>query len=112
MGFMDKLKGEEEEFIELDHETEEASGRKLLVEVERMDNYNDADRIQRKVREGNILIVKVRDLKQKDMNELKRAVDKVKKTCLAVDGDIAGIGNDWIIVCPKSVKVHRELAEE
>jgi SepF-like predicted cell division protein (DUF552 family) len=112
MGFLDKIKGfEEEAYIELDVEEGEPSGKKMLIEIERMDNYNDSDRIQRKVREGTILLVKVKDLRAKDMTELKRAIEKVKKTCLAVDGDIAGIGNDWIVVCPRTVKVHRELVE-
>jgi SepF-like predicted cell division protein (DUF552 family) len=113
MGFLDKLKGAEEtEYMELDTEAEEPAGKKLLIEIDRLDNYNDSDRIQRKVRDGSVIIIKVRDLKAKDTNELKRAIEKIKKTCMAIDGDIAGIGDDWIVVCPKSVKVHRELAEE
>lgn len=113
MSLFEKIRGyDEDEYIELDAETEEPSGKRVLVEVERMDNYNDSDRIQRKVRDGSVMLVKVRDLKMKDITELKRAIEKVKKTCLAVDGDIAGIGDDWIVVCPKHVKIHREILEE
>jgi len=113
MGLFEKIKGyDEDEYIELDTEIDEPSGRKVLIEVERMDNFNDSDRIQRKVREGAVLLVKVRDLKMKDMTELKRSIEKVKKTCLAVDGDIAGVGDDWVVVCPKHVKVHREIVDE
>jgi len=87
---------------------EEKSDKRLLVEVERLDNYADSDRLQRKVREGSILLVKIKELKAKDMEELKRAVEKLRKTCLAINGDIAGMGEDWLIMTPPSAKVHRE----
>lgn len=105
--FVGKLRGDEEEYIELDME-EEHEKRRLLIEVERLDNYADSDRLQRKVREGNVLLVKIKDLKSKDMEELKRAVDKLRKTCLAINGDIAGLGEDWLVLTPATAKVHRE----
>ena len=104
---MGKLKGSDEEFVELDMEEEQVD-KKLLVEVERMDNYADSDRLQKKVREGNILLVKIKDLKAKDMEELKRSVEKLRKTCLAINGDIAGMGEDWLVLTPSTAKVHRE----
>ena len=104
---MGKLKGSDEEFVELDMEEEQVD-KKLLVEVERIDNYADSDRLQKKVREGNILLVKIKDLKAKDMEELKRSVEKLRKTCLAINGDIAGMGEDWLVLTPSTAKVHRE----
>ena len=105
--FVGKLRGEGEEYVEIDMEQPQEE-RKLLVEVERLDNYADSDRLQRKVREGNILLVKIKDLKGKDMEELKRSVEKLRKTCLAINGDIAGMGDDWLILTPSTAKVHRE----
>ena len=105
---MGKLKGEGDEYVEIDMEQEDTANKKLLVEVERLDNYADSDRLQRKVREGNILLVKIKDLKAKDMEELKRSVEKLRKTCLAINGDIAGMGEEWLILTPAAAKVHRE----
>ena len=64
--------------------------------------------MQKKVRDGTILLVKVRDLRLKDMNELKKAIARLRKTCLAIDGDITGVGDDWIILAPASVRIKRE----
>jgi hypothetical protein len=111
MGLFDK-KENEEEFLELDVDTEEPTAKNLLIEIEKLENFNDADRLQKKIRDGNILMVKVRELRIKDSIELKRSVEKLKKTCLAIEGDIAGIGEDWLIICPSNVKVHRELVAE
>ena len=37
----------------------------------------------------------------------KERLDKLKKTCDAIDGDIAGFGEDWIVVTPSFAEVHR-----
>ena len=100
-----------QEYLELEIEGGERPLEKLLVQVEKMDNYEDSDRIQKKVREGVILLVKIKHLREKDMNELKRAIARVRKTCIAINGDIAGIGDDWIIVTPSRARVHREVEE-
>ena len=98
-----------QEYLELEIEREGGSTEKLLIQVEKMDSYEDSDRIQRKVREGNILMVKIKNLRENDMNELKRAIARVRKTCIAINGDIAGIGDDLIIVTPPKARVHREV---
>ena len=51
----------------------------------------------------------IRDLREKDVGELKRAVARIRKTCIAVNGDIAGVSNDWVIVTPEYAKIHREV---
>lgn len=107
----DKFRGDDD-YVELEPSQEEPEEKKIVVQVERIGDIADSDRIQRKVREGYILLVKIKDLRDKDMEELKRAVEKIKRTCLAVNGDIAGIGEDWLLVCPASAKVHRESVAE
>jgi len=98
-----------QDYLELEIEKEGRPSERLLIQVEKMDSYEDSDRIQRKVREGTILMVKIKNLRENDMNELKRAIARVRKTCIAINGDIAGIGDDWIIVTPSKARVHREV---
>ena len=102
------LEKKQEEYVELDLGAGEKTSGKLMIEVENINDYVDSDRIQEKVRNGNILLVKIKDLRDKDMSELKRAIARIRKTCLAINGDIAGIGDDWIVVTPESARVHRE----
>lgn len=112
MGIADKFRGLnlEEDFIELDISEEEAED-KVAVQVEKLQNLADAERIQHKVREGRVLLVKVRDLRARDISELRRALERVKRTCHAVDGDIAGLGEDWVLACGAQAKVHRQETE-
>jgi len=46
-------------------------------------------------------------LKDKDSIGLKRAIDKLKKTIEANDGDIAAFGEHWLVVTPGIAKVYR-----
>ena len=39
---------------------------------------------------------------------LKRAVDKLKKTLDANDGDIAAFGEHWLVATPAFAKIYRQ----
>lgn len=100
-----KKKGEEE-FIEL---TEEffKSEKRVGIKVENLRSYSDAERIQQLLREGNIIFLKIKELRSKDITELKRAIQKLKRTCMALDGDIVGVDEDYVILTPGIAKVYR-----
>ena len=53
-------------------------------------------------------------MKEKDLVELKRAISKLRKTCEAIDGDIAGFSEDYVVAVPYFAKIHRNavLREE
>ena len=50
--------------------------------------------------------------KDKDLVELKRAINKLKKTCEAIEGDIAGFGDDYIVVTPSFAEIYRTKETE
>jgi len=97
----------EEEFIELDTTGVEAPSGKIPIKVDKLEDFSDSDRIQKIIRDGSIVLVKIKALRGKDISELKRAIDKLRKTCIAVNGDIAGIDEDWIILTPAYAHVAR-----
>jgi len=103
----DKLaeKEEGEDFIEVDTGLEEEG--KVTVKIDNLDSFVDSDRIQQFLREGNIVFLKIKDLRTKNINELKRAVERLKKTCTAMGGDLVGVDEDYIIITPKFAKIYR-----
>jgi len=107
MGFFSK---EPEDYMELDLQEDKPSD-KLLIQVEKLETFTDADRVQQKLRDGYVLLINIKDLKEKDMAELKRAVAKIKKTCLALNGSIAGLGEDWLLATNASAKIHQQEVE-
>lgn len=97
----------EEEFVEIEPRAEEE---KVKVRVDTLKDYSDTERIQRLVREGNVVFLKIKDIRQRDITELKRCVDKLKKTCLAMNGDIVGIDEDFLVITPNFAKIYRGKA--
>ena len=101
----------EEDYLELEHQEEEKISSRIPLEIERIEVLDDSDRVQEKLREGRILMVKIKGLKEKDIGELKRAVNKIKRTCMALNGDLAAIGDEWLLVTPSSAKIQKTLDE-
>lgn len=77
------------------------------VVVDSLKGFEDADRVQNVLRDGKVVFLRIKELRENDINELKRSVEKLKKTCTAMDGDIAGVDEDVLILTPNYAKVFR-----
>lgn len=101
----------DEEYIEIDLSQEEQTN-KILVKLFVLKNYEDVNEILNALREGyTIAVVDIKTLRQKDSIELKRAISKVKKTIDALEGNIAGFGENMVIATPSFAKIHKETAK-
>lgn len=101
-------KGESEEYVEIDLNAVEAKDAKVIVKPFLLRTYEDTNDVLNAMREGfTIAVVDIKPLKTKDVVELKRAISKIKKTVDAVEGSIAGFGENIIIVTPKFAEIHR-----
>jgi len=102
------LEAAEEEYVELDTLSGEEVKSKIVVRPFVVDDFSDIKDILDSLREGyTIALVNIKPLKDKDLVELKRAINKLKKTCDAIQGDIAGFGDDYIVVTPSFAKIYR-----
>jgi len=104
-----EVEEEGEEFLELD-ETLLEEEEKINVKIENLNSFSDVERIQQSLREGNVVFVKIKDLRDRDLDELKRCVDRLKKTCLAMNGDIAVVHDDFLVITPEFARVYRGKA--
>ena len=99
---------DDEEYLEIDL-GQEKSDKKVLVKLFALKQYEDVNQILNALREGyTIAIIDIKILKQKDSIELKRAISKVKKTIDALEGSIAGFGEDIVIATPSFASIHKE----
>jgi len=112
LGFLNSKQSEdkeqiiEEDFVELDAEMTEQN-QKVAVRAETLREFDDVEKVQDHLRDNKIIWVNIKPLKQKDMTKLKRAVKRLKKTVRSVDGDIAGVDEDWIVVTPGYAEIER-----
>jgi len=99
-----------EDYLEIDLDKEEKDS-KVLVKLFVLKKYDDVNVILNVLREGfTIAIVDIKTLKQKDPIELKRAVSKIKKTADALEGNIAGFGENLLIVTPPFAHIQRDVS--
>jgi SepF-like predicted cell division protein (DUF552 family) len=104
------LKGsaeEEAEYTELEMHEEEHLKHVPIV-IDRIENFTCADRIIRHVREGKIVFARIKDIKNVNMDELKRSIAKIKTVTSSIDGDMVGVGDEWLIIAPSVARVSRE----
>lgn len=127
MGFLDEIKGKisetftssseerdfpeefKDDYVQIDSETVTKSPKaRITIRPFIIEEFSDIKPMLDALREGyTIALVNIRPLKDRDMIELKRAINKLKKTCDAIDGDIAGFGDDWLVATPGFAAVHR-----
>ena len=99
------------EYLEIDLAKEEKEN-KILVKLFVLKHYEEVHEILTALREGyTIAIIDIKILRQKDPIELKRAVSKIKKTTDALEGNIAGFGENTVIVTPSFAKIHKAIAK-
>jgi SepF-like predicted cell division protein (DUF552 family) len=108
--FSGPIAGEDlgDEYLEIDLGKEEEEN-KIFVKLFQLKDYEDVSEILNALREGyTIAIIDIKILRQKDSIELKRAISKIKKTADALEGSIAGFGENTVIVTPSFAKIHKE----
>ena len=95
----------EEEYVEVGPE-DKGDISKILVKPYSLEDFSDIKEILDSLREGyTIALINIKPLKDKDLIELKRAINKLKKTTDAIQGDIAGFGDDYIVAVPNFAEI-------
>jgi hypothetical protein len=98
-----------EEYVELQIPEGEykAQAPSRFVKVCKLKGFADVDAVVRELGDGNIVVLDIKPLAERSMNELKHAVDEVKDICLSVGGDIAGLSEYHLIITPPGIKIER-----
>src|SRR5512136_3143695 len=111
--FLDKLKilgrPEETDYAEVDlGQFEEIGGsQEIMLRVAELGKMEVLPEIKQEIYAGNIVLVDIAGLKR-DKAALDRAIGELKKAVEDVSGDIAGIGDDLIVLVPSGIKIDRE----
>jgi len=114
MGFVNKFFGEKKSgevsgYIDLEKYVEKTGARipaKMHVRVGEIQRYEDLKNFTDYVYGGNVLLLDFSPIAEEEVI-LKRVTNDLKKMVDEVNGDIAGIGNNLMIVSPSDVKIDR-----
>ena len=99
--------GDEPEYIEIDLGREVRKA-KVIVRPFVLKSFEDINPVLNSLREGyTIAVIDIKQLRAKDIIELKRAISKIKKTADALEGSIAGFGENIIIVTPQFADIYK-----
>ncbi|HYA77720.1 MAG TPA: cell division protein SepF [Verrucomicrobiae bacterium] len=68
----------------------------------------DIDNVKNEVKNGNIVILRVTPLASKSIDDVKTAVNQLYEFAESVGGDIARLGEERVVICPKNIRIWRE----
>ncbi len=79
----------------------------IFVKAYPLRDLTDVPRIKAEIIEGNILIVKITPIAKRSVEETKAAISELVDFVKSIQGDIARLGDERIVMTPPTVKVWR-----
>jgi len=115
MGFVNKIFGDKrpgdvggyidlEKYVQLTNTSVPA---KMHVRVGEIQRYEDLKNFTDYVYGGNVLLLDFSPISEEEVI-LKRVTNDLKEMVTEINGDIAGIGNNLMLVSPTDVKIDRK----
>ena len=99
-----------DDYVEIDLDSVKPKESKVMVRPFVLKSYENLDEILNSLRDGyTIAVIDIKPLKTKDIIELKRAISKIKKTIDALEGTIAGFGENIVIATPAFAHIHKPV---
>ena len=98
-GVFDKIIGRSEEAIESSDDT--------YIKAIPLRAYEDVDLIKSEVRSGNVVITNVSPLAKSNIEDVKRAINELNEYAALIQGDIARLGEERVILTPRTIKIWR-----
>ncbi|GBC73464.1 hypothetical protein HRbin04_00866 [archaeon HR04] len=83
----------------------------LYLKTVTLRDANDLDAILDDIRHNNILIIRVTPLAQKSLEDLKMVVEELYKFVRSIDGDIARLGEERLVITPPRVRIWKKMYE-
>ncbi|HLC36195.1 MAG TPA: cell division protein SepF [archaeon] len=65
----------------------------------------DVATVMAEARQGNIILLNIADLSKRNAVKLRELIGKIKEEVSDIDGDIARISSDRVLVTPSKVKI-------
>ncbi len=108
----DGIMGNGGDYLDLDieeyeEELKKEEGVKMYIKTAELTGLFDVPELKKEIYAGNILILDI-SLARQDKVLVEKAIKDLKMAAFDVGGDIAGIGDDQVIVAPTGIKIERK----
>jgi SepF-like predicted cell division protein (DUF552 family) len=77
-----------------------------------LQSLSNIQQVLDELEKGNIVIVYVGRMQYGQNRELKRVVDQLRGACRSIGGDIAQLGQDYIVVTPSFVRIFKKSSTQ
>lgn len=119
LGFFDKVMKKDSSSVDLDDflnnldavQEDTYENADALVKPLDLNTEVDAEAIVREVKQGNLVLANIADLNKRNKAKLKELLGKVKSEVRAIDGDMAGISAERVLVTPAKVKIIKKKGQ-
>jgi hypothetical protein len=119
LGFFDKVMKKDSSSIDLDDflnnldavQEETYENADALVKPLDLNTDVDAEAIVREVKQGNLVLANIADLNKRNKAKLKELLGRIKSEVRAIDGDMAGISAERVLVTPAKVKIIKKKGQ-
>jgi hypothetical protein len=101
-------KNKQEEKHEIVSPKQSAPPPKTYLKALPLRSLLDVDRVKHEINAGNILILQIRALAKKSVEDVKQAVNELCEFTQEIGGDIARLGEERVVITPKTVRIWRE----
>lgn len=84
------------------------AGVKRYIKAAELAGLTDIDELKKEIYAGNILVLDISQTSDEEMTHVEKAIQDLKIVVREVGGDIAGIGDDHVLVTPPGIKIDRQ----
>jgi SepF-like predicted cell division protein (DUF552 family) len=81
---------------------------KTYLKAMPLKELTDIDNVKNEIKNGNIVILRVTPLANRSIDEVKTAINQLYEFTESVGGDIARLGEERVVICPKNIRIWRE----
>jgi SepF-like predicted cell division protein (DUF552 family) len=77
-----------------------------------LESLSNIQQVSGELERGNIVIAYIGRMQYGQNRELRRVVDQLRGVCRTIGGDIAQLGQDYIVVTPPFVKIYKKSTSQ
>lgn len=107
-GLFHKPKKEEGDESAMPAAEEKEKSNETYLRAMPLRDLSDLEAIKTEVTNGNILIIRITPLASKNIEDVKRAVNELYEFAESINGDIARLGEERVVICPQNIRIWRD----